>query len=76
MSANIKIRFVEDPPDPSHHYTVNGVYQVIVISGLEGSLASMVILNDSGVLKSIRSDDAAFELVSITVPGDDVQIYP
>jgi hypothetical protein len=76
MLANIKIKFVEDPPDPSHHFTVDGVYQVLATSPYEDGLVGMAVLNDNGVLKSIRSDDTAFELVSITVPGDNVQIYP
>ena len=72
----VKLKFVENPPDPSHHYTVDGIYPVLATTAYEDGLVGMVVLDDNGILKSIRSDNTMFELVSITIPSDDVQLYP
>lgn len=72
---NIKIKFTEDPPDPSHHFTVGKVYLVVATSPYEDGLVGMAIVDDLGVLKSIRSDNTAFELASVTIPVDK-KLYP
>lgn len=74
MRANIKIKFINPVPDPGVHYTLDQVYQVLDLHDTPG--VRYLIMNDINVIQGVQVDGVNFELVSIAVPGDDVQLYP
>lgn len=74
MLANVKIKFIDPVYDPDVHFTLDQVYPVLALSG--AAPVSYIVLNDIDVIQAIQVTAANFELVSVTVPGDDVQLYP